>query len=146
MKNGGRPFPFQNPFSFFWQPCSNPLPGPTTREHRKLIGVMTMYLGINYSFYCLMCCPSTKVLTNDSKRFTSYYWHYWRVTQRQTTRHFVTRKAATNIKPRSTLLQARQRLCSIYREEPRSTRIVVAYPRLAFVLSNKADKLRSNQF
>ena len=31
------------------------VPGPTNREHRKLIGVKTMSLGKNYSFYCLEC-------------------------------------------------------------------------------------------
>ena len=32
------------------------LPGPTTRKHRELIGVKTMSLGANYSFYCLTFC------------------------------------------------------------------------------------------
>ena len=40
------------------QIATKPLPGPTNREHRKLIGVKTMSLGTKYSFYChsLECC------------------------------------------------------------------------------------------
>ena len=79
------------------QIATKPLPGPTTREHRKLIGVKTMSLGTNYSFFsyleccqyfriciiiiiitttsytedCLMCCPSTKVIKSDSKTFST---------------------------------------------------------------------------
>ena len=37
------------------------------------------------------------------------------------------------------------KLLAPYREQPRSTRIVVAYPRLASCLSNKTDKLHTNQ-
>ena len=70
------------------QITTNSLPGPTNREHRKLIRVKTMSLGMNYSFYChslecyqyfkicitsyredyyLMCCPSNKVIKSDIK-------------------------------------------------------------------------------
>ena len=48
------------------------LSGPTTREHLKL---MTMFLGTNYSVYCLMRCPFTKIIRSDSKTF----WVYRRV-------------------------------------------------------------------
>ena len=34
------------------QIATKSLPGPTNRERRKLIGVKTMPLGTNYSFYC----------------------------------------------------------------------------------------------
>ena len=37
------------------QIATKPLPGLTNREHQKLIGVGTMSLGTNYSFYCLEC-------------------------------------------------------------------------------------------
>ena len=37
------------------QIATKPLPGPTTREHRKLLGVKTMSLGTNYSLYCPEC-------------------------------------------------------------------------------------------
>ena len=33
------------------QIATKSLPGPANREHRKLIGVKTMSLGMNYSFY-----------------------------------------------------------------------------------------------
>ena len=63
------------------QTATKSLPGPTTREHRELIGVKTMSLGTNCGFYLLsgvlpafqnlscklkriMCCPSTKVTKN----------------------------------------------------------------------------------
>ena len=65
--------------------ATKPLPGSTTREYRKLLGVKTMSLGTNYTFYCLkccqsfriwitsyrkdvMCCPTTKVMKRDPKR------------------------------------------------------------------------------
>ena len=35
------------------QIATKSLPGPTTREHRKLIGVKMMSLCTNYIFYCL---------------------------------------------------------------------------------------------
>ena len=35
------------------QIATKPLPGLTDREYRKLIGVKTTPLGMNYSFYCL---------------------------------------------------------------------------------------------
>ena len=35
------------------QIATNSLPGPATREHRKLISAKTISLGTNYSFYCL---------------------------------------------------------------------------------------------
>ena len=37
------------------QIATKSLPGPTTREHRELIGGKTMSLSTNYSFYCLEC-------------------------------------------------------------------------------------------
>ena len=37
------------------QIATKSLPGPTTREHPKLIGVKAMSLGMTYSFYCLRC-------------------------------------------------------------------------------------------
>ena len=70
--------------------------GLTNRQHRKLIGVKTMSLGMNYSFYCciwspasilkselliintsydtekedcLMCCPSNKIIKSDKISF-----------------------------------------------------------------------------
>ena len=67
-----------------------PLPAPTNREHRKLIGVKTMSLDTKYSFCCreccqyfriwitsyrkdcLMCCPSSKVIKSDTERFLAF--------------------------------------------------------------------------
>ena len=37
------------------------LPGPTNREHRKLIGIKTMSLGANYIFYCLERCQYFRI-------------------------------------------------------------------------------------
>ena len=37
------------------QIATKPLPGPTNREHRKLIGAKPMSSGTNYTFYCLEC-------------------------------------------------------------------------------------------
>ena len=39
------------------------LPGPTNREHRKLIGIETIFLGTNYSFFCLLieCCQYFRI-------------------------------------------------------------------------------------
>ena len=63
------------------------MPGPTSREHPKLIGVEMISLGTNYSFYCLeccqffiilitsyrvdcmMCCPTNKAMKSDTKSF-----------------------------------------------------------------------------
>ena len=64
-----RPTGIQNAIKF--------LPGPTNREHRKLIGVETMSLGTNCSFYCL-------IIKSNSKSIYSYR----RVTRRQVMRHF----------------------------------------------------------
>ena len=62
------------------------LPGRTNREHRKFIGVKTISLSTNYSFYCLescqyiricitsyredclMCCPTNEVIESDTKQ------------------------------------------------------------------------------
>ena len=38
------------------QIATKSLPGPTTREHRKLNDVKTMFLGTNHDFHCLECC------------------------------------------------------------------------------------------
>ena len=35
--------------------------GPTNREHRKLIGIETIFLGTNYSFFCLECCQYFRI-------------------------------------------------------------------------------------
>ena len=59
------------------QIATKPLPDPTNREHRKLIGVKTMPLGTNFHFYCciwrrlsdVMCCPTNKVIRNYRKGF-----------------------------------------------------------------------------
>ena len=44
------------------------LPCPTTREHRELIGVKTMSLCTNGSFYCQECCQCFKNLNDKLKR------------------------------------------------------------------------------
>ena len=41
------------------QIATKSLSGPTNREHRKLIGVKTMSLGTNYTFYCLEWCAAS---------------------------------------------------------------------------------------
>ena len=41
--------------------ATKPLPGPTNREHRKLIGVKAMSLGTNYSFYCCHSLESASI-------------------------------------------------------------------------------------
>ena len=43
------------------QIATKPLPGPTSREHRKLTGVKTMSLDTKYSFYCLDCCQYFRI-------------------------------------------------------------------------------------
>ena len=50
------------------QIARKPLPGPTNREHRKLIGVKMISLGTNYSFYCLECCPVFQNLNSKLQR------------------------------------------------------------------------------
>ena len=52
------------------QIATKSLPGPTNREHRKLVGVKTMSLRTNYSFYCLMCCPTNKVIKTMQNVFS----------------------------------------------------------------------------
>ena len=44
------------------QIATKSLPGPTTREHRKIIDRKTMSLGTNYSFYSLECCRYFRIL------------------------------------------------------------------------------------
>ena len=81
------------------QIATNPLPGPTNREYRKLIG----------------------------ETFSSS----WRVTQRQVKRHFTgngTHQCRNGLN-----------LLILYREQPRSTRIVVAYPRPAFSATKRTN-------
>ena len=55
------------------QIATEPMPGPTIRDHRKLIVVKTMYLGTSYSFYChsLECCQylGTEIQYNTSSCF-----------------------------------------------------------------------------
>ena len=125
------------------QIATKSLPGPTKREHRKLIGVRTMSLGTNYSFYdclaycqyfiiwiintsyredCLRCCPAHPTSHQKCyKRFSSSR----RVTRRQVMRRFTGNGTDQCRNDSSNVLNP-------YREQPRSTRIVVAYPRSAF--------------
>ena len=115
-------------------------------EHRKLIGVKTMSLGTKYKFFCLECChyfitlitsyredclmcfPSNKVAKRDTKRFPSYQ----RVTRRQVMRHFTSNGTDQYQNGLSNFLIA-------YREQPRSTRIIVAYPGPAFSATKRTN-------
>ena len=51
------------------QIATNPLPGPTNREHRKLIGVKTMSLCLWLRTTVSTLCPSTKVIKSDKIAF-----------------------------------------------------------------------------
>ena len=71
------------------QNATKSIPGPTNREHRDFIGVKTMYLRTNDSFYCLerchylgisitsyredclVRCPTNKVIKSDTKSLYS---------------------------------------------------------------------------
>ena len=75
-----------------------------------------------------MCCPSNKVIRSDSKSFSSYR----RVTRRQVMRNFIT-------KVTDQCQNGSYNLLTPYREQPRSTRIVVAYPRPAFSATKRTN-------
>ena len=59
--------------------ATKPIPGPTNREHSKLIGVKAIYLGYELQFLfsiwsaahphsiCLMGCPIDKVIKSNTK-------------------------------------------------------------------------------
>ena len=119
------------------QIATKPLPGPTNREHRKFIGVKTISLGTNYSFYCLEYClqclmgsASNKVIKSNTKSFlapgglhedimaTLYeQWH----------------------QPINQCQNGSSNLLTPYREQPRSTRNIVAYPRPAFSATKRTN-------
>ena len=124
------------------------LPGSTTREHRNLIGVKTMPSGTNYSFYChsLVCCqyslselqgiqrrPSDVLPMHQSHQsWLTRFSSYRRVTRGQFTRH-LTRNGIDQCR------NGPSNLLAPYREQPRSTRIVVAYPQLAFSATKRIN-------
>ena len=119
------------------------LVGPTTREHRKLMGVKTISLGTNYSSHCLTCCqyfktgatsytedclvfcPSTKVIKRDAELSEGY-------TQRQVMRHFTSNGT-------DQLQNGSPNLLTPYREQTRLTRIAVAYPRSALSVTKRRN-------
>ena len=126
------------------QIATKSLPVSISPEYRKLIGVKTMSLGTDYSFYCLECCQhfvfynlnyelkrktvwcaahptkSSKVTQNV---FSAIEWLH--EDKLVTTRHFAKNGAYQCQNGSSNLLTP-------YREQPRSTRIVVGSPRPAF--------------
>ena len=71
------------------QIATKSLPAPTTREHRKLIGV------ISYSFYCLKCCVPVfqnlsyklQIRLSDELSICQSFPSSRRVTQRRVMRH-----------------------------------------------------------
>ena len=92
------------------------------------IGVKTLSLGTDYSFCWLegcqyvLCWTFNKVIESDTRSFLALEAF---VTHRQVIRHFTSNGTAPCQNGLSNLLIP-------YREQPRSTRIVVAYPRPAF--------------
>ena len=122
------------------QNATKPLAGLTNREHRELTGVKTVSLGTNYSFSVqsaasiskrrmsdVLPCPSTTVIKSRFPMKLS------EVRRRQVTRDF-TRTATDQGQNGSS------NLLTPYREQPRSNRIVVAYPRPAL----SATKLKNH--
>ena len=93
--------------------------------------MLPVFHNLNYKRYredCLMCCPSNKVLKSDNNKLSSSR----RVTRRLVMRHFTSNGANQCRNGSSSLLIP-------YREQPRSTRIVVAYPRLAFSTTKRTN-------
>ena len=124
------------------------LPSPTTRKHGGVVPVKTMSLGTNYSFYCpeccqhfriliiscredcLMCCSSPKKVTKSgSKPFPSYR----SVTRGQVMEHLTSNGTdqCQNGSPKPLIP---------YREQLRSTRVVLAYPRPALSAMKRTNR------
>ena len=117
------------------QIATKAMPGATNREHRRFIDVKKVSLfGYELQFLlsgqkfelqpyredCLMCCPTNKVIKSDTKCFYSSR----RVTRRQGMRYFTGNDT----------YQCRNGPSNLFtpcREQFRSTRILVAYPRPA---------------
>ena len=132
------------------QIATKSIPGPTNREHRKLIGVKTMCLDTNDSFYCLercqylgisitsyredclIRCTANKVIKCDAKSFYSSSRRVMSYAAFYKQWHGPMSKRFT--KPPYSI--------------SRATSIDSDCCRLptASVLSNKADKSRSNPF
>ena len=95
-------------------------------------GVLPVYQNLEITSYkedCLMCRLSNKVTKNDAK---SFYNSFRRVTPRQVKRHFTSNGTDQCHNGSSNLLIP-------YREQPRSTWIVVAYPRPEFSATKRTN-------
>ena len=128
------------------QIATKPLPGSTNQKHRRLIGVKTMSLVTNYSLYylecykyfriritsyrkdCLMCCPSNKVI----KRYTRSCLALGGLLEDMLCDTFTSN--CTDQHPNGS-----PNLLTPYREQPRSTRTIIAYPRPAFSATKRAN-------
>ena len=116
------------------------LPCPTTREHRELIGVKTMSLCTNGSFYCQECCQCFKNLNDKLKRRLSDPLHIHQTKSSQVIQNvFLAVRGLREDKSMHTLQamaptskNGASNLLTPYREQFRSIRIVDAYPRPVF--------------
>ena len=127
------------------QIATNLLSGPANREHRKLIGVKTMPLGTNYSFYCLECCQFSRICITSYGEDCLICCRTNKFIQRFT-KDIITlgglhkTSYATFYRPCTD--QCRNGSSSMlipYREQPRSTRIVVAYSWPAFSATKRTN-------
>ena len=129
---------------------TKPLPGPTNREYRKLMGVKAMSLGTNSSFYCLECCqyisgsdlqatektvwcaaPCNEVIKSDPKGFLLHQGLH------------EDKLCDTSQAMAPTNVETVHQISLLYREQPRSIRMVVAYPRLAFSPTKRTNHAQS---
>ena len=145
------------------QIATKPLPGSTTREHRKLIGVKTIdvfeyggtintvstvwsgvlpgfqNLTTGYREDCLMCCPSKKVIKMTPKVFVA--------TRRQIMQHFTRNDTNQCQNGSSNLLTPYRKLSPTFgqRSQERSGRITlqsVLIDKLKFFKATRHAKLR----
>ena len=95
--------------------------------------MLPVFQNLNYKLHredCLMSCTSNKVVDEDPPFFPSSR----RVTRRQAMRRMMAPTIAKRFIKRFI-----KSPCS-YREQPRSTRIVVAYPRPAFSATKRTNQ------
>ena len=130
------------------QIATKSLPGSTNREHRKLIGVKTQddVFGYELQFLLSGVLPIfqnlnyklTKRLSGvlpiqrSHQKCCNTFSSFRRVTRRQVMRRFTSNDTDHFQNVSSNLLTP-------YREQPRSTRIIVAYPRPAFSATKRTN-------
>ena len=126
------------------QIATKSLPGPTTREHRKLNDVKTMFLGTNHDFHCLECCQFSEPEIQPTEK-TVDVLPFHQSHQKRLIFYIMTLCYCTLHK------QWRRPMSKRFIKPPysmsRATSIDLDCCRLpaASVLSNKADVLYSNQ-